>query len=283
MLRKRQLNLHLGAEIDCSGIDLSKPMSDETNSFLFDSLMEHKVVALRNTRLGTAAFAEFARQVQEFSLRGTEIPDPDVLLYESKKRGRGIPSPIESSYIPEHQGVLGIGPWPSKTGAIGNSVWHADSEYFHYASWFTLLRMAKLPLYQEGEQKGEVIPCGDTLWADTTLMFDQLSDEDKKQLRGKRCVYDWKVAYPHVKLKAAKTGDWSRVEALNALYPPVERPVVQAHPITGELALAADPAYVSHIVGLSPEESKTILERTTRLCDRPEYQLRLPWRSEGDI
>merc|ERR1712118_217670 len=49
------------------------------------------------------------------------------------------------------------------------------------------------------------------------------------------------------------------------------------------MALCAEPSYVSHIVGMSRAESLELLQRVMRLCEVPEYQLRLPWHSETDI
>ena len=51
-LRRRRLNPHLGLEIDCAGLDLTRPMRRAEARPLFESAVEHKVLVLRNTGLG---------------------------------------------------------------------------------------------------------------------------------------------------------------------------------------------------------------------------------------
>ena len=67
------------------------------------------------------------------------------------------------------------------------------------------------------------------------------------------------------------------------LYPSVERPLVRLHPVTGKMALLGDASAVSHIVGMTRDQTRAVFERITRLCEVPEYQLRLGWQSEGDV
>merc|ERR1712093_766184 len=80
-----------------------------------------------------------------------------------------------------------------------------------------------------------------------------------------------------------RPGYAERYKFLCQEFPPIERPLVRPHPVTGRLALKGDPAYVSHVVGKSKADTVEILQRVARLCEVPEYQLRLPWKSEGDV
>jgi len=278
-LRRRKLNPHLGAEIDCSSLDLkTTPLTREGAQSLFQSLMEHKVVALRNTGLGSAGFQELARQIQAASLEKTSESSPEQLLLEA------FPNiPVTSKIHPTERGIIRIGPWPSKNGgAIGNATWHSDGAYFQHPSWFTLLRMDKLP---RDPETGEMLPCGDTMWADMTVAWEDLPEEEKAALAKLKVVYDWKVAFPHVKKRAeeGRPGYQEQLEQLDQDFPSIERPFVRRHPVTGRMALCAEPSYVSHIVGMSRAESLELLQRVMRLCEVPEYQLRLPWHSETDI
>lgn len=177
-----------------------------------------------------------------------------------------------------------IGPWPAaRSQAIGNAVWHSDREFCHHGSWFTLLRMSKIP---RDPETGEVLPCGDTMWADMSVAWEDLPPEEKEFYENLKGVYDWKVAILHVKRQAEQNvpGAAERLAELNRIYPSIERPLARKHPVTGKTALiGADPAYLSHIVGLSKEQRDEIVQRGSQLCEVPEYQLRLGWHSEGDV
>lgn len=93
------------------------------------------------------------------------------------------------------------------------------------------------------------------------------------------------MAFPAARTQAERgeEGAKERFERLNKMYPSIERPFARRHPISGKVALMADRAYASHVVGMSREESLELIKRTTQLCYVPEYQLRLGWRNEGDV
>merc|ERR550514_16938 len=120
--------------------------------------------------------------------------------------------------------------------------------------------------------------------ADMTVAWKDLPAEEKEFFGHLRCVYDWKVGLPFLSRQAAKgkPGAAKKVAKRDAVMPSVERPFVRPHPVTKEMAIMGDPAFVSHIVGRSREESKEVLRRAMRLCEVPEYQLRIPWLAEGD-
>lgn len=144
------------------------------------------------------------------------------------------------------------------------------------------LRMVQIP---RDVETGEVLPVGDTMFADMSVAWDDLPTEEKEMYERLQCVSDWKVGLPHLRRRVEQgvPGASERFEDLSLRFLPVERPVVRRHPYTGRMTIKADPGYVSHIIGMSPEESRALLLKVMRLCEVPEYQLRLPWLAEGDI
>src|SRR5204862_8021495 len=54
-------------------------------------------------------------------------------------------------------------------------------------------------------------------------------------------------------------------------------PVVRVHPETGERALLVNPGFTSHIIGLSADESRRILNVLFEAISRPEYTVRFRW------
>lgn len=54
-------------------------------------------------------------------------------------------------------------------------------------------------------------------------------------------------------------------------------PVVRVHPRTKERALFVNPGFTSHIVDVSPRESRAILDLLYEELTRPEYTVRFRW------
>lgn len=286
---RRRLNPHLGMEIDCHGLDLMKPMGKEDAKFIFQQAVEHKVLVLRNTGLeatsaGSKAYHELCREFQIASLEGSDAESKEKLHLEYN-----YPNPFSDSTVPslETPGLAVVGPFPNKKGVIGNTGWHMDGDYCTTPCWFTCLRMSRLP---QDTETGDVFPCGDTMFADATVAWDDLPAEEKEFLSGLKTVNDWKVSFPGVGMKA-KQGIQKyidRIQKMDELYPSTERPLVRKHPVTGRLAAIAGPWVTSHIVDsanqrMSQEQTREIFLRLRRLCEVPEYQLRVSWRDPGTV
>ena len=54
--------------------------------------------------------------------------------------------------------------------------------------------------------------------------------------------------------------------------------MVRVHPVSGRRALYVNPAFVSRIEGMTPEESAPILRELFAHQVRPEFQARVTWR-----
>jgi alpha-ketoglutarate-dependent taurine dioxygenase len=54
-------------------------------------------------------------------------------------------------------------------------------------------------------------------------------------------------------------------------------PVVRVHPETGERALFVNPSRTSHVLGMSPVESRKLLELLFEELTRPQYTVRFTW------
>jgi alkyl sulfatase len=56
-----------------------------------------------------------------------------------------------------------------------------------------------------------------------------------------------------------------------------EHPVVRVHPETGERALYVNPSFTSHLVHVSPHESRRMLGLFYDALARPEHTVRFKW------
>jgi taurine dioxygenase len=100
--------------------------------------------------------------------------------------------------------------------------------------------------------------------------YDNLTPEVKERALRLRARHDWCLGG-----YAGKYAD--RLEELRAAVPPVEHPVVIAHPDTGRPTLFVNRLFTDCIVGLDGEESDQLREHLCRHIDLPEVQVRLHW------
>lgn len=125
----------------------------------------------------------------------------------------------------------------------------------------------------------------DTLWASGYEIYDRLSPHYQKFLESLTATF----AQPGF-IAAAKRGNFELYDKprgspanvgseLKAIHP-----VVRTNPVTGWKSLFPVGAHVSHINGLTKEESGMLLEWFKKLCvDNHDLQVRFRWQSPNDI
>ena len=134
--------------------------------------------------------------------------------------------------------------------------WHFDSAFFEEPPPLAILAAQRLP------DVG-----GDTMWANQYLAYEALTPAMQQLLSG---------------LRAAFTGtmpddDGVRREVVTY------HPVVRTHPATGRRALAIGRIEsVPHLEGMTPEESRGILQFLYAHASSPEFVYRHRWR-DGDV
>ena len=120
--------------------------------------------------------------------------------------------------------------------------------------------------------RGVEIPSvgGDTLFADAGAAYQRLSDEWKDRIDGLVAVHD------HSGFTRNKSAEEQAQKAEE--YPAAHHPVVRTHPETGRKSIYTNRAFVSHIEGVSAEESGEILDHLERRIMDPSVQCRIRWR-----
>jgi len=111
---------------------------------------------------------------------------------------------------------------------------------------------------------------GDTQWSNTVAAYDGLSAPLRKLADGLRAVH--RFSPPD---GSTATEDYERRVNRRPLV--TEHPVVRVHPETGERALYVNPGFTSHIVDVSPHESRRLLGLLYDELARPEYTVRFKW------
>jgi taurine dioxygenase len=235
-LEIRPLASALGAEI--FGVDLAEPLDDATVEALRAALLEHVVIFFRDQHLA-----------------------PQQLLALAERFGEVGEYPFVKG-LPECPLVLPVIKEPHERANFGG-IWHSDTAYLERPALGTLLYAIETP------------PTGgDTMFANTYLAFEALSDGMQRLLAGLRAV---NVAGKPVTLRTreemhSKRGTAADVEATSAVHP-----VVRTHPETGRRSLYVNLAHTLRFEHMSEEESAPLLTYLFAHQIRPEFTCRFRW------
>lgn len=115
---------------------------------------------------------------------------------------------------------------------------------------------------------------GDTLFADMYAAYDGLADDVKARIDTLVAAHDFMRSF------GSQVPPDQR-EAVRARYPVVEHPVVCTHAATGKRHLYVNHNFVSHLVGVDPDEGAELLAHLCAQADSPEYQCRFHWEDDS--
>jgi taurine dioxygenase len=152
------LTPHIGAEV--SGVDLSKPLSNEQFSEVYQAWLDWKVLVFRDQHLDREQHKAFARRFGRLHVHPMQHSyggDPEILTVKTTK---------ESKYT------------------AGNG-WHTDVTCDEIPPLGSMLYIKETP-----ECGG-----GDTLFADMYLAYELLSDTFRGMLEGLVAVHDGALPY----------------------------------------------------------------------------------------
>ncbi len=239
----------LGAEV--IGLDLREPLSADLVAELRALWMDSIVLVFRDQDLTMEQQKRFASC---FGDLGERKRAPDAL----RERTEGIYQTDQHTLL-----VSNIVEDGKPIGAFGEGeMWmHIDSGYTERPYSFTFLFPIELP------SRG-----GNTLFANTYMAYDSLSDEMKRFLKGKKALHLHEYRRSE---KADISGDLSGK-------PHWFHPVCIRHPETGRKVLFVDRLMTSRIEGLSPEESDRVLEELYAHVENPDFVYEHVWR-KGDF
>jgi taurine dioxygenase len=226
----------LGAEI--GGVDLSGELSQATIAAIRRVWLEHCVVFFRAQPLPPAHFLRFARRFGE------------IVEYPFIKGIEGFRAIIPVVKL-EHE----------KTNFGG--IWHSDTSYLAQPPMATMLIARELP------EKG-----GDTMFANTYLAYEALSDGMKGLLDGLIAVNSSRKADAS-RTREDRIKQMQRDDAKTEYVG--EHPVVRTHPETGRKALYVNVAHTVRFKDMTEAESAPLLNYLIQHQTRPEFTCRFHW------
>ena len=233
-------SIYIGAEI--RNVDLTQPLSTEEVRDIRDALLKWKVVFFRDQHLNHRQHIDFGRQFGELT--------PAHVVY-----GAQDPTYPEMYSVAKHRVATQV------SDSVLNA-WHG---------WHTDLTAAVNPP-AASILRGDVVPPygGDTMFADMMTAYRKLSPLMREFVDGLRAIHSFD---PPSGAKAS--ADFLKAKDARELVS--EHPLVRVHPETGERALYVSPGFIKSIVGLTPTESRRMLDLLCEHAVRNELTVRFKW------
>ena len=235
----RRLSHALGAEI--TGVDIREPLSDNAFGEIHAAFLKYQVILFRGQRLTRKQHIAFSSRFGEpTKLTGVQLEDndpeyPELLLLRNKFAAKGV-------------------------GYTGSEIWHTDKSSTLSPPLGSLLRCVELP------EVG-----GDTMFANTYLAYDTLSDGMKAMLAG---LYGIHVG-------GGGTIDPSTPERLKKTMRDnlASQPLIRLHPETNRKSLYLGEK-VRQLEGFTSTESAPILQFLSEHATRPQFVYRHVWQKD---
>ena len=237
------LSEHTGVE--AKGVDLSRPLDEETRSLLNQAFVKHSVLVIRDQTLTARqlrdAVQNFGEIFPQHNIRFSLPECPEIHYLSNKDR-----YPDGSRYIP------GAG-------------YHTDHSNAEIPPKATLLLAIELPTSG-----------GDTQYVNMAAAYDALPEATKKQIAGLKAMHVYQSK--HSTRKLMTLGD----EAKKRLPPAVYHPIVRTHPENGRKAIYINPIRIETIAGMKETDAQLLLCELLQHAIQERFQYRHKWK-QGDL
>ncbi|MEU3620241.1 TauD/TfdA family dioxygenase [Streptomyces sp. NPDC006872] len=220
-----------------SGIDIAKPLDEEQVAAIREALNVHKALVFDEVNLDDASQQAFVRHFGDLTTAHPTVESVD-----------SAPNVL---------------PVDSERGRAANH-WHTDVTFVLNPPQASTLRSITIPPYG-----------GETLIASSAAAYRDLPESLRRlaDTLWAEHTNDYDYAVPAEELDEEQAAQRARFTSIK--YRTVH-PVVRVHPLTGERGLFIG-GFAQRIVGLSPAESRKILDLLQAYVTRPENILRHRW------
>ena len=184
---------------------------------------------------------------------------------------------IFGEIFPQHNAKFSIPEYPlvhyiSNADTLGNGKRYIPGEGYHTdhsnaaaPPMATLLSAVKIPSVG-----------GDTQFVDMVRAYQDLPDEIKERILGRRAIHVYQSSHSIRKLPQL-------AEGRRALVPEaVLQPLVLRHPNSGHLALYINPIRIEGVLGMDDKEALPLLDQLLEHATQEQYQYRHVWKG-GDF
>ncbi len=245
----RPLAAKIGAEIH--GVDISRPLAPEAIEGIRAALRRWRVVFFRDQRLDHASQIAFGRQFGDLTYAH---PHDDAPPHGYPEIYTVDPERLTQQYGGEAARAF-------RKRYSYTSGWHTDVTPAVNPPAGSILRADRVPAYG-----------GDTTFTNLVAAYEALSQPLKDFIDGLKAEHYYGANAPSG--PGGGSGYFSKI-AENRLIS--HHPVVRVHPETGEKGLFVNPVFTGSIVGLTPPESRRILDLLFEQISRPAFTVRFKW------
>jgi len=245
----RPLTPTIGAEI--RGLDLSKPLSDETVEEVRQVWLSHVIAVFPQQEVDDDQHIAFSRRFGELELINMSALQMD-----------GRPEIYEATNLDRHGNIM-VDDDPVLAINRGNQKWHSDSSFKRVPATASILRAYIVP-----EQGGE------TEFANMAAAYDALDDATKERCDGLIAVHDFYWSRRDINEKTFSQAERDAI-------PPVRHPLIRVHPETGRKAIYAG-SHAREIEGMDLEESRELIDSLIEHGTSPQFTYRHKWKV-GDM
>lgn len=236
----------MGAEIE--NVDLSN-FTDNTFKEIENALYKHKLIIFRDQDISFTDHENITLRFGEFGV-------------DAYTKG-----------IPGHENIQPvIKEAETKTKMVFGSGWHTDSPFLERPPSLALNYGKDMPPYG-----------GDTMYSNTVLAYNNLSDAMKEMIAPLKV---WMSAKKVVaQIQAEKAGDITKLGNIELdvntkkMIQGSYHPLVRTHPVSGEKSIYVDKTYACGIQGLTEEESAPLLTFLGDFATQESFTCRLKWKS----
>ena len=256
-------NPEVGAEI--VGVDLSKPLDDETFAVIRDAYYKHSVIVFRGQKITEQQQIDFSRRFGNLEIHVLKQflhpQHPEILLISNiVENGKNI-------------GIVDAGRY-----------WHSDLCYKAVPSMGSTLYSIEVPR----DDNGKIL--GDTLFASVACSYDALPEKLKQRVAGLKALNSLEHTFDRtrkdadIRTEQVDTPEAERTRVAEEQKKLVEaiHPVVRTHPVTGRKCIFVNDSTTVKVLGVSDSESEDILGELRTRCIRQDFIFRHKWQV-GDV
>ena len=229
--------------VEVTGIDLAEGVSANEASLLQAALRDRLVMVIKNQNLSPKQYVDGIKVFGEPMHQHLA-----KLLMDEHPEIAVLDSRVANSKSAD-----------GKIMPIGSKDWHTDHTNHAKPPKMTVLYAVKLP--KEG---------GDTGFANMQAAFSGLEEVEQSHLLSLKTVNVLEQNLSYVDDKTRQS------------LPPQKHPFIRTHPETGKKAIYVHPGKLAHFEGMSPSESKALLNSLLDRVLKPHITYRHKW-SMGDL
>jgi taurine dioxygenase len=148
-------------------------------------------------------------------------------------------------------------------------LWHSDDTFRHPQPLGSCLLCVATP------SRG-----GETGFAGMAAAYEALPDGMKRRIEGLTAVHSYHYLNEYLRRRSPHRPPLS--EELRAKFPPIRRPLVATHPVTGRKSLYIPKCHIESIDGLSQEEGESLLTELLEHATGPDFAFLHRW-APGDV